>query len=71
MPRPVGPSVILRRGVRLLSKWGRTMLRNVTATTMFISFTFVTSTLCRSADCKPQPYRQKPDSSMHVGLQRK
>jgi hypothetical protein len=34
MPRPVGPSVILRRGVRLLSKWGRTMLRNVTATTM-------------------------------------
>ena len=68
MPRPVGTSVGLRSGVRLSSRWRRTMLRNVTTATMFISFTFITSTLRRSTGRKPQTYRQKPYSFMHVCL---
>jgi hypothetical protein len=68
MPRPVGTSMALRSGMRLSSKWRRTMLRNVTAAMMFISFTFITSTLRRSPARKPQPYRQKPNSFMHVCL---
>jgi hypothetical protein len=67
--RPVGTSVaLLRSGMRLSSKWRWTMLRNVTAAMMFISFTFITSTLRRSPARKPQPYRQKPNSFMHVCL---